>query len=256
MRDYSKVTATFWTGKTGKALKAHSPEALIVAMYLMTSPHSNMLGLFYQPMLYITHETGLGLEGASKGLKGAIEAGFCGYDEDSEMVWVYEMAFFQIAAELKPSDNRCLGVQKEYLSLPQNRFLPEFFVKYSKPFCMAEARGLKAPPKPRTGTGARAGAKTVAGNGELRFSDFWQAYPKKVGKDAALKQFENRKVDDELLAQMLAALAIQKPSPGWQKDGGQFIPNPATWLSQGRWQDEAVASANDDPYGLRTAVNA
>lgn len=87
-----------------------------------------------------------------------------------------------------------------------------------------------------------------------RFSEFWSAYPKKVGKDAAVKQFTSRKIDDALLAEILTALAIQKQSPGWQKDGGQFIPNPATWLSQGRWQDEAVSSANDDPYGLRSAI--
>lgn len=87
-----------------------------------------------------------------------------------------------------------------------------------------------------------------------RFSDFWSAYPKKVGKDAALKQFDLRKVDDALLVEMLTALAIQKQSPGWQKDGGQFIPNPATWLSQGRWQDEAVLLVNNDPYGLRSAL--
>lgn len=54
-----------------------------------------MLGLYYLPILYIAHETGLGLEGASKGLKSTIEAGFCSYDEDTEMVWVHEMAAYR-----------------------------------------------------------------------------------------------------------------------------------------------------------------
>lgn len=165
MRDYAKVTATFWTGKTGKALKAKGPEALIVAMYLMTSPHSNMLGLYYLPLVYLQHETGLDSEGASKGLQVAIEAGFCSYDEDSEMVWVHEMAFFQISGELKESDNRCVGIQKEYASLPECPFLASFFEKYSEPFCMTLGRGFEAPPKPRTRTGAGTRAGKGAGAG-------------------------------------------------------------------------------------------
>lgn len=72
---------------------------------------------------------------------------------------------------------------------------------------------------------------------EVRFEKFWEAYPKKVGKDAASKAFAKRKPDVELLAVMLEAVRSQASSPGWAKDGGQFIPNPATWLSQGRWQD-------------------
>jgi hypothetical protein len=70
------------------------------------------------------------------------------------------------------------------------------------------------------------------------FEDFWKAYPKKTAKDDARKAFDKRKPDGEMLAQMLAALAVQTASPTWTKDGGQFIPNPATWLNGGRWQDE------------------
>jgi uncharacterized protein YdaU (DUF1376 family) len=84
-----------------------------------------------------------------------------------------------------------------------------------------------SPPKPPKGS-------------EL-FDEFWSAYPRKVGKDAALKAFEKRKPDRELLGRMLTAVALQKQSPGWLKDGGEYIPHPATWLNQGRWQDEAQA---------------
>ncbi len=72
------------------------------------------------------------------------------------------------------------------------------------------------------------------------FDIFWARYPKKVGKDAALKAFQKRKPDQHLVTQMLNALGKQIPSDAWVKDGGQFIPNPATWLNQGRWQDEVT----------------
>ncbi len=70
------------------------------------------------------------------------------------------------------------------------------------------------------------------------FDVFWSKYPKKVGKDAALKAFQKRKPDQHLLVQMLNAIGEQSRSEAWTKEGGQFVPNPATWLNQGRWQDE------------------
>jgi hypothetical protein len=89
-----------------------------------------------------------------------------------------------------------------------------------------------------------------------RFARFWDAYPSKVGKDAARKAFDKRNPDDELVAQMLAAIATQKQSDRWRKDGGQFIPNPSTWLNQARWEDETGAGVDDDPWGLKKAINA
>ena len=37
---------------------------------------------------------------------------------------------------------------------------------------------------------------------------------------------------------LIAAVEKQKTWEQWQKDEGQFIPNPATWLNQSRWDDE------------------
>ena len=106
MRDYSKVGPKFWIGPTGKRLRSAGVEAQVVAMYLLTSPHANMLGLYYCPVMFIAHETGLSFEGASKGLRSAIEAGFCQYDEASEVVWVMEMAVYQVGERLEAKDNR------------------------------------------------------------------------------------------------------------------------------------------------------
>lgn len=70
------------------------------------------------------------------------------------------------------------------------------------------------------------------------FDSFWKAYPKKVGKDAARKAFDKRKPDGDLVSRMVSAIAKQLMTPQWQKDGGQFIPHPATWLNEGRFDDE------------------
>lgn len=83
----------------------------------------------------------------------------------------------------------------------------------------------------------------ASANADL-FDRFWKAYPKKVGKDAAQKKFEARKPDEQLLGIMLSSVERQKSSDMWTKDGGQYVPNPATWLHQGRWMDEAQGSTS------------
>lgn len=152
MRDYGKISPKFWMSGTGKEVRRRGMEATIVAVYLMSSPHSNMLGLYFQPIMYMAYETGLGMEGASKGLQECMEAGFCKYDEESEMVWVLEMAKYQIASELKASDKRCAGIQKDYDALPDNPFLGEFFDRYEVPFNLKTRRqsegAYQAPCKP------------------------------------------------------------------------------------------------------------
>ena len=72
------------------------------------------------------------------------------------------------------------------------------------------------------------------------FSEFWRIYPRKVGKQAALKAWSKLKPSAELTQAILQAVEYQRTSPQWTKDGGQYIPNPATWLNQGRWEDEVT----------------
>lgn len=76
------------------------------------------------------------------------------------------------------------------------------------------------------------------------FDQFWEVYPKKVGKSAAQKAFSKI---EEPLDVLLPALEQQKFSDQWTRDGGRYIPNPATWLNQGRWQDEVSPPAAAKP---------
>jgi hypothetical protein len=72
-----------------------------------------------------------------------------------------------------------------------------------------------------------------------RFAEFWSAYPRKVGKKAALAAWKKAKIGNGLFPQVIQAVKTQAKSEQWQKDNGQYIPNPATWINQGRWDDEA-----------------
>lgn len=69
------------------------------------------------------------------------------------------------------------------------------------------------------------------------FEDFWAAYPRKVGKFAAQREWQKLSPSADVQKEMAAALEWQVPL--W--DDPQYIPHPRTWLHQGRWMDEPPA---------------
>ena len=80
------------------------------------------------------------------------------------------------------------------------------------------------------------------------FETLWQVYPRREGKGAAAKAFARIRPSEALLARMVAAVEAQRSSPQWTRDGGQFIPHLATWLNQGRWDDDVLWRDEDEKY--------
>ena len=68
------------------------------------------------------------------------------------------------------------------------------------------------------------------------FDAFWAVYPRKVGKGAARKAWAKAALP--ALDVVLNAVRAQADSEQWRREGGQFVPLPATWLNQTRWEDE------------------
>jgi hypothetical protein len=83
------------------------------------------------------------------------------------------------------------------------------------------------------------------------FLTFWMSYPRKVGKGDAWKAWKRLKPE---LPTVLKALADQRVSSDWRKDGGVFIPHPATWLNGRRWEDEPRSSASVPPRSVGPPV--
>ena len=79
---------------------------------------------------------------------------------------------------------------------------------------------------------------------ELRFESFWSAYPKKTGKKKCLEWFKKNKPSQQLVDQMIQTIELWKKSEQWQKQNGQFIPMPYTWLNRGGWDDELIEENN------------
>lgn len=82
------------------------------------------------------------------------------------------------------------------------------------------------------------GASPLSAIQEERFNAFWMAYPKKRSTGDAIKAWAKLKPDEELFERIMQGLERAKSSYDWQKDGGQYIPYPATWLNATGWEDE------------------
>jgi hypothetical protein len=150
VRDYAQIRPRFWTHGTGKDLR-QDRDARLVAVYLMSCPNSNMIGLYYLPIPTIAHELAMSYEGASKALRRVSEAGFCRYDEQTDYVWVINMAREQIAESLKPTDNRIPGIIRELEKHTKSPFFREFIDHYASAFCLDYSKfsvsPLEAPSK-------------------------------------------------------------------------------------------------------------
>jgi hypothetical protein len=75
-------------------------------------------------------------------------------------------------------------------------------------------------------------------DGIAEFDLFYAAYPRKEKRPDALKAWQQvapTKAEQHLI---LSAIARSRASPQWTKDGGMFIPLPASWLRGRRWEDQ------------------
>ena len=87
------------------------------------------------------------------------------------------------------------------------------------------------------------------------FETFWKEYPRKTGKGAAKRAFEKALLKGATLESLVSAVRRQKCGSQWTRDGGQFIPHPATWLNQERWEDEVdggIGNGNAGQYQENT----
>ena len=94
--------------------------------------------------------------------------------------------------------------------------------------------------------------KDICANG---FARFWTAYPKKRAKGQAEKAWKRIKPSPELVEQICQAVGRAKTQDDWQKQNGQFVPYPATWLNAKGWEDELQTPArpshpSHQPFGV------
>ena len=91
------------------------------------------------------------------------------------------------------------------------------------------------PEQNRTDTEQNITEQIIEEDWEQDFELFYKEYPKKVAPQKAKQAWKKTRPNIEVVLQ---ALNWQKQSKQWFEKGGQFIPNPATWLNGHRWMDQ------------------
>lgn len=75
----------------------------------------------------------------------------------------------------------------------------------------------------------------------IAFEEFWSIYPRKIGKLDAQKSYDKAIRLTTIDKIRLAAQGFASRCKGTEP---QYIPHPATWLNQGRWDDQPAAIAD------------
>jgi len=74
------------------------------------------------------------------------------------------------------------------------------------------------------------------------FNSFWEKYPRKEAKATAQMAWQKLSPSSLLVNEIISAVAARSITDGWTKDGGKYIPLPATYLNGRRWEDGGLVS--------------
>lgn len=179
-------------------------------------------------------------------IEALITIGLCGVFTDGSRRYLFQFDWQDYQKIKHPSKTSLPPVPSESLadcSVITQRLFAEHHPKVN---------GTFAPHGNATANANASAIATADASTDDRFERFWKAYPRKVGKGAALAIWRRLNPSDALTVRMVAAVDRQKESTQWRKKGGEFIPHPRTWLHQERWNDQPDNHAEGDGLdGLR-----
>lgn len=149
------------------------------------------------------------------------------------------MGIFMLAARTEnriPNDPKWIGAKIGSTSRVQLNRLTHFLD--GVPDCERGASGAQSKRKPSRDAHARSASVSVSVSDQKEFDRFWDHYPKRKAKRDAMKAWVQTKNDRPPIDDLIAKVDELAVSKDWLKDGGQFVPYPASWLRAGGWDDE------------------
>ena len=90
-------------------------------------------------------------------------------------------------------------------------------------------------------------------NNKDYFSQFWDFYPRKAGKEAARKAWNNLQPNEELMALIANNIQERIDKGEWRKDNKSYILHASTFLNQKRWEDEVLEKQHEKSKSTDTA---
>lgn len=258
-----RLNSTFWTDS--KVADDFSADDRYLYIYLLTSPYNNICGCYEISIKQMSKHTGMSERRCESALRRLEEThGVIVYDHGTKEVLIPRWGRHNWST----SDKLVAGVEAAAKYIKTSDF---------KNYILEEIRnGIDTIPIPYrynikhsisiSNSNSISNSDSIVyirdkkigeseGEEEKGFDAFWAAYPKKINKQGAQRAFAKVDVPIETLLQ---AVETQRRSRQWTEAGGQYIPYPATWLNQRRWEDEVTAEASEEQpaptYDLSTLV--
>ena len=116
---YSKVFVKIWHSKDFRTL---SEEGKMLFLYLLTSPHRNMGGLYYLPLPYLCYDVGLDEERVSKAFEELADKDMALYDYDTQVVLIKKWFCYNPIE----NENQAKGLNKQLAEIPKSRLFKPF----------------------------------------------------------------------------------------------------------------------------------
>jgi len=215
------------------------PIEKLLFIYAITSPYLGLTGIYEVPLKYVAFETGLD--------KDMVVKIFNRFEQEGKVI--YRNGWLCVVKYPKyqkfSGEKLLIAVENEISRVPKD--ILDIFIDYGYPI---DTLSIPSRDRERERDKEMDIKKSKSQPSNLPdysndFSNFWDAYPRKVGKANAEKVWKKYQPP---LAEVLAAIEAQKQSDQWSRDGGKFIPHPTTWLNGKRWEDEVevIESLNLD----------
>lgn len=128
MRDYGKVFTRFWTSADIDGLNVY---AKLLALYLLTCKHSNLLGCYTLPVAYVACDLGWNHDDVKRELTALEAVGFCFYDHEQEFLLIRNFLKFNHLANW----NEGKAAMALFAKLPRSSWLREPLVRVILEFC-------------------------------------------------------------------------------------------------------------------------
>jgi hypothetical protein len=121
------VYSRMWLNGTMQTiLYDYSKDTFTVAVYLMTTPHAHMCGVYYLPFSEIGEHCNLSANELAACMTELQDIGFCQYDHKVKVVWVTNMWRYQIGDPINPKDHKVKGTLTHLQGLPTTYLVGEF----------------------------------------------------------------------------------------------------------------------------------
>lgn len=197
-------------------------------------------GWIYKTAEELSEETMLGLSSASmrSHIKALIEKGFVSERNNPKYKWdrtkQYRVNLVEIANALMSEGYAFEGYKTE---------LPFLEIKNG------ENENSQAIPKITPETTPRSTKNNISPESE--FETLWQMYPRKIGKDKALKAYIKARKKSDIFEQVKQGIEAYCQYIKTQKIKTEYIKHGSTWFNNCSWNDEYEAPAYEEPtrYG-------